>query len=1173
MTSFFSFLGVYRKPITAFQVVCLVALLLAGCGGGGSASNPPPTPTPVVGDFSLQTTTNQFNVQQQGVSQFLTVFVTRIQNFSGPITVALQGLPAGVTATANGPTTLVAVTSGAIVFSLTASNSAPVATASITAVGTSGSLSHTLPLNLSVTAAAPFHLNLSAGNATLTPGSTLPIQVSLVANPGSSPVITLTTAQLPQNSGVTIAIPPFGITTAQPNLTVTLNAQLLAQPLQSFPLTFIATDSSSNNTSVTPFTLNVNVPFTRPPGLTRSSYIRTDEDPTDGVYDPVRKLFFTTIGKLNEVRVYSTVDRSLKAVISAPFPQGIDMSVDGSKVYVGSNFVSQITVIDANSLQVVQTVPGPVLTSPVPSTPGLDFPRVLLTLASGKVLILSQHGDVVQFHVFLWDPVAGTIVQNDPPGVVSVDTITRSGDRTKAFASSGTGVAFYDVATDTFAPLLPLPATRLGYNGDGTRIAGWSQDLNSIIVFDGQGNQLAAVPSLSGIFAADFLYSVDDKTLYVASDFSLVGHIVAAYDAQTLAPLGIAPDYRAGLTFDFKPYAIDETGIMYVGDQMGLDLVDVSAPGSLSFPRPGLGSQSVNPQLVSLSAPTAVTVGGVFTAGTNRVFFGDSPASPSVLEGAITGADANFTQVTVPAGKAPGAANMTITRSDGWYAIAPDAVSFGPQVLFSNVGGPASGGAKTTIFGYGFVSSSTQVTIGGLQVTNLQVTGSTGAFPIPLNTLTFNAPAGLPGSADIVISTARGNVTVPGGYKYLNTAQVFPVAGHLNQIIYDQARQKLYITNGDHNRVETFSLASQSFLSPIAVGTNPTGIMQTPDGKLLAVTNEEDGTVSVIDPDQAKVVNTFSSVVASDLDPGFCRGRVEALTPVKPHRALVEVDCTALLGNGHLRLIDLDTGNFNCTGVTQCDADGIDIDFASGLVAMSSSMDGSKVFLTSLLSDPSELGFWDVDGNQMLTNACFLGTGQVAVNADTNTFVFGGGVFDSQLRLLGVPQEPIYLFALGNSFNNDFGTEVHPSGSLLFFPQVNGSIDIFDLHKQRLALRLSLPEPLPAVLDPMALDETGNKMFLISNSGITIAQLSQAPLSIGTVAPLSGAAGTLITVRGSGFVAGTSITFGSLQVPATFVDSNTLQATLPAVSSGPLRVTITSPDGSHYSLDNAFTAN
>lgn len=1164
----------------------VIVLLSIGCGGGGGGSTtmtpPPPTPTPVTGDFSLQVTFNQITVQQQGASQFLVVYLTRLSGFNGPVTISLQGLPAGVSGTANGPTTLNpgSVNQG-VAFSISASSSAALATTTITATGTSGSLTHTVNASLTVRAAAPFHVTLSPTSANLSPGTTFPMQVTLLTDPGTAaPDILLTTAQLPANSGITVSIPPFSPMPNQP-MTVTLNAELLAQPLQNFPLTFIATDNTNNQSSITNFTLNVTVPFTKAAALPRSTYLRTDGDPTSGVYDPVRKLVFTTVQSLNQVRVYSTVDRSLKAIITAPFPQGIDLSADGSRVYVGSNFVSQITVIDPDVLQVVQTVPGPVKTS-LPTGPGLDFPFVIRSLASGKVLLLASHGDTTENHVYVWDPVAGTMTQNDPQGIFILDNVIRSQDRTKALAYGtgsdlfNTAVATYDVTTDTFAPVINLPAGGFTYNPDGSQIVGrGSDDIANFKIFDGQLNQVASVPVLTGAFSAGFLYSRDGTTLYVACGYPNIAYTITAFNPQTLTPLGIMPDLRVGNTFDFPPYDIDETGVIFRGDQMGLDFVDASLTGSLTFPVFGLGSQSVNPQLVSLSTPTAVNLNGLFPAGTFRVFFGDPPAAPSTTEGSITGTNTFFTQATVPAGKAPGAANMTLTRSDGWYAIAPDAVSYGPQILFANVGGPASGaGGKTTIFGYGFVSSSTQVRVGGLSAANVQVTGSSGSFPIPLNIIRFNAPPGIPGSADITVSTPLGSATAPGAYRYLSSAQIFPMTGVLNQIIYDQARQKLYITNSDHNRVEVFSLALQAFLSPIPVGNNPTGIAETPDGTRLAVTNEADGTVSVIDPDQGTVVNTLNVIVPSDLDLNFCGGRAIALTPVKTHRMLVEVDCTALLGGGHLRLLDLDTGSFNCTGVTQCDSSGINITFASGLAAFTSTKDGGTVLLAELGTiGGSELGIWNVDANQMLTNGRIGGSSQVSVNADGNTFVFDGSVFDSQLRLLSIPQDPIWLFTMGFSSNNDFGTEVHPSGSLLFFPQVNGSVDIFDLHKQKLALRLNLPEPLPVPLDAMALDETGNRMFLISATGITIAQLAQAPLSIGTITPAAGPAGTQVTIRGSGFQAGAKISFNSSPALTTFVDINTLQATVPALAPAPVRITVTNPDGTQYLLDAVFTVN
>ena len=67
--------------------------------------------------------------------------------------------------------------------------------------------------------------------------------------------------------------------------------------------------------------------------------------------------------------------------------------------------------------------------------------------------------------------------------------------------------------------------------------------------------------------------------------------------------------------------------------------------------------------------------------------------------------------------------------------------------------------------------------------------------------------------------------------------------------------------------------------------------------------------------------------------------------------------------------------------------------------------------------------------------------------------------------------------------------------------------------------------------------------------------------------------GATVTIRGSGFESGTTVSFGTTATSATFVDSMTLQAVVPALPSGPVQITVTNPDGSRYALDAAFTVN
>ena len=106
----------------------------------------------------------------------------------------------------------------------------------------------------------------------------------------------------------------------------------------------------------------------------------------------------------------------------------------------------------------------------------------------------------------------------------------------------------------------------------------------------------------------------------------------------------------------------------------------------------------------------------------------------------------------------------------------------------------------------------------------------------------------------------------------------------------------------------------------------------------------------------------------------------------------------------------------------------------------------------------------------------------------------------------------------------------------------------------------------------MAIDETGRRIFVLSESGLTILELDSVPLSIASVAPSDGSSsgGTTLTIRGSGFQIGAVVRFANVEVAASFLDENTLQVTTPSLPAGPVRVTVINPDGEEYYLDAAF---
>jgi YVTN family beta-propeller protein len=573
-----------------------------------------------------------------------------------------------------------------------------------------------------------------------------------------------------------------------------------------------------------------------------------------------------------------------------------------------------------------------------------------------------------------------------------------------------------------------------------------------------------------------------------------------------------------------------------------------------------------------------------------QVFFGAPPASASSQLGTnLSVQPSNFLTVTAPPGTSQGVSSLTVVRSDGWYEVAPDAVSYGPQILSVNANaGPSAGGSQIVITGFG-LDQNTQVTIGDKSAIVSNATG-TGAFAMV--NLLVTTPPGIPGLADVTVTTATGAATLTGGFQYLAEIQVYPVDGALQPIAYDQARQLLYISNADHNRVEVFSLAAQTFLTPITVGTGPTGIALSTDTAKLAVANSGDGTVSVIDPTTRTVITTFPVLTAQDTNSMGCGGVPASLWTVTQQRVIVGVFCKAASGpysyTGLAHLVDLNSGSLSCRGIAGCGADGTSISIDPLLI--SSSPDGTKVAFGSNLG--FGFGVLDLSANVSTSTQREGGESQPAIlddgtlNIAVTTLAPSGqlaflGTFDQSLREISYISDADYLQTAGvAAFNNLSGPRFNSSGSLLYQPQQKTSgtasptlgVDIFDVHTGRLAMRVALPDPLVGTPSgPLNLDQTGANLFLISSTGITIAQLSEVPLSIAKAVPSLGSPGTQVTIQGSGFTNGATVTFGTAASTVNFVNQNTLQATIPSLPSGSVRVTVTNPDGQDYSFDNLFT--
>jgi len=175
------------------------------------------------------------------------------------------------------------------------------------------------------------------------------------------------------------------------------------------------------------------------------------------------------------------------------------------------------------------------------------------------------------------------------------------------------------------------------------------------------------------------------------------------------------------------------------------------------------------------------------------------------------------------------------------------------------------------------------------------------------------------------------------------------------------------------------------------------------------------------------------------------------------------------------------------------------------------------------------------------------------------------------------------------------GIAIHPTGALTYEPflegpppaappasGIHGGIDIRDAHTGQLRLRVYLPEPFAMLntdVDGMhgaflTTDENGQRLFALTTNGLSILQLANVPLGLGTLSPSAGSVsgGSAITVRGSGFQSGITATLGGKSATVTLKDMNTLTLTTPSMSAGPQQLTLTNQDGESVSLDAAFSA-
>jgi hypothetical protein len=613
------------------------------------------------------------------------------------------------------------------------------------------------------------------------------------------------------------------------------------------------------------------------------------------------------------------------------------------------------------------------------------------------------------------------------------------------------------------------------------------------------------------------------------------------------------------------------------------------------------------------AAPVAIPASGPNAGNTSTILAGSNFESNPVVQfgsqsAAVQSSGTVQIQVASPANAASGAVNISASFPDGSSAFAPDAFSYGPQILeiLPNAGTKA-GNETILLYGYGFGTDADKLTVkvGGVPATVQKIEqigsintslGLDATFPFPLQRITVSSPTGTPGVADVTVSSADGVATLSRGFEYLQSEQVFPKAGLYKFLVYDQHRQRLYLTNIDH--VDVFDLSSSQFVAPILPPGGPPpnaglrGLALTPDSSHLVIADFGAQSIYFINPDTLAGTASFVGGIS-----GYANSGPSRVAATSVQTVFVGMGAEGGAQNGcSACLAQMDVSVFPPTVAAATQPE---VSFLTGSPLLQSNGTGDHVFFSFSASPGGPIAAWDATTpGQFQTVTANSSTVDIAVSADGNAFTvrenFQTSVRTSGLNLIAANTK--------NEIENIPGrTEVpgaamHPSGALLYVPfltglppalppanGITGGVDILDARSGTLRRRVYLPEPLAMLSTDidgqhgsfLAVDENGQRIFALTTSGLTIVQLSSVPLGIGSLAPASGSisGGTSVTVRGSGFQSSTRVSLGGKSAAVTFKNTNTLTFVAPALSSGAQQIVITNPNGETASLDAAFSAN
>ena len=558
--------------------------------------------------------------------------------------------------------------------------------------------------------------------------------------------------------------------------------------------------------------------------------------PSDVVSDESRHLLYLVNTAANRIDLFSTSTNSvISSITVGAGPLAAAMSMDNAYLYVTNGSGLSVSVIDLNGRFVTQTVTVPA--APQGVEVGADGTALITTAGTtggaNTLLAYDQtQATTAQLTAIVTPPPPTT------PPPLTATTLTRPD--TTFFSklirtpngqyivgltlptTTQTYLFVYEVSSHTIlrSRTVTGQSTVLSMSPDGSRfMAGFTlYDVATLSVLGQMNNANANFP-LTQVFSTrqnigGSVFAPDGKTIYGAFNVAAFTNPPAATNSSTLL---ISDPNNLGIRLGIRmPESI--VAKMVISSD-GANAWSLSVSGLIYLPLSTLYNYPI------------------LMPSSTQVFLSQNPCNPGLAQGSLQ-------MTNLGAGKLTFASTTTVPTLivSVTSGVAPSTVTL---TMEPGRIGAGTAGTYTRLAGTNLVSSNT----GSAQLTG-QSLDLTFASPEAIN-----IPPVVRVYMNYRNSDQRGVIfpvpVTPNDSPSANTIQATTslILGDqgLEDIVLDQPRNRVYLTNAGYNRVEVFDTVNQVFLNPIPVGQLPHQMALSTDGNTLYVASSGGELVDIVD--------------------------------------------------------------------------------------------------------------------------------------------------------------------------------------------------------------------------------------------------------------------------------------------------------------------------------------